>query len=819
MVSVPTTPSWPARRRVRGLAITPFRYGARIRRRPLLSLFTLLLTLLAAVVTAVAVPAQVDAAEGYTLESETVYRVEPAVPAVRVEAAYRMTNTSPDIDLGGGRIRYFFYDGVTLPIEANATDVSVEVNGRAAQFEVVEDIDSFRWLEIAFTDDLQYGDTATVDLRYSLLGDPPRTERSFTRVNPAYVSFPVLAFGDDGGANVSVVIPEDWTPDQVGDEMRVRAEAGTLIYEANEIESPLNFFALFTARQDESLDSKPIKVGDSLFELRAWPGDIEWRDFAERQITEGVPVLERLTGSPWPETAETDVIEASTPYLRGYAGYYYADDDVIEIGEELDSHTMLHELSHAWFNNSAIAERWLSEGLADEIASRTVAALGGELPRPDDLEIDDSVNRTTFRLNSWSSPSGDEADATEAYGYRQAFTVLRALSEEIGDAQMTALVGAVIRGDRAYPAEDGTTASTGTVDWRKFLDLAEQVGGSQQIVDLYRDHVVTPQQVDELDARLAALEQYDALVARGAGWWAPVPVRTNMAQWEFDAAIADIEAAHAALDFRDRLVDELAPLGLAPIADLEDHYERVDDLAVVTGELEQHAAAAGELAEARQALLQRLDLIGQDVPALTQHEYARDPIAVADSTSALAMQAGELAAARSALDATLAEWDLSVPALDRGAFVASPESAIAKIADYQRAADAIVAAHERSVREPSFVERIGEIGITADTLLARADARLAAGDVDGAIEAAEHARRAYDNWEDRGQERLQTAGIAYAGVLLLVVVGLLVFGRGRSPQRDMEAAAADGQTWPDAIAGDAADPADAGEVVAVDSDR
>ena len=96
---------------------------------------------------------------------------------------------------------------------------------------------------------------------------------------------------------------------------------------------------------------------------------------------------------------------------------------------------------------------------------------------------------------------------------------------------------------------------------------------------------------------------------------------------------------------------------------------------------------------------------------------------------------------------------------------------------------------------------------------------MAAGDVDGAIEAAERARRAYDNWEERGRERLQTIGIAYAGVLLLVVVGLLTFGRSRPPQRDMEAAAADGQTWPDAAAGDAADPADAGEVVTVDSDR
>ncbi len=777
-----------------------------------------MLTLLVTVVTAVVLPTDAHAAEGYTLTSQTTYRVDPSAPAVRVEATYRMTNTAPDVDLGGGRTRYFFYDSVTLPVESAATDASVEVNGNAAQFEVVEDVDSFRWLEIEFTNSLRYGETATVVLRYSLEGDPPRTERSFTRVNPAYVSFPVLAYGDDGEADVAVVIPNDWTPDHVGDDLLVRGEAGTLIYEAKEIESPLAFFALFTARQDDSLESKPITVGDSLFELRAWPGDTDWRDFAERQITEGVPVLERLTGSAWPETAETDVIEASTPYLRGYAGYYYADDDVIEVGEELDSHTMLHELSHAWFNDSAIAERWLSEGLADEIAARAVAALGDELPAPDEYEIDGAVDRAAFKLNAWSYPVGDEADATESYGYQQSFTLLRALSDEIGDARMTALVAAVIRGDRAYPAEDGTTAGSGTVDWREFLDLAQQVGGSQQVVDLYRDKVVTAQQQVDLDARQAALDNYDALVARGAGWAAPAPVRTEMAQWKFDAANAGIDDAHAALDIRDELVDELAPLGLTPIPQLEDHYERLDDLSVVTGDLEQQARAAEELGEARHALTQQLDLIGQDVPALTQDEYAGDPLAVADRTSSLAVQAGELAGAMSALDATLAEWDLTVPALDRSAFVASPDSAIATIAGYQRAADAVVGAHARGARDRSFVELMGEIGSTADTRLALADARLAAGDVDGAIAAAERSHRAYDNWDDRGRVRLQTAGITYAGVLLLVVVGLLIWGRSRPQQRDMEPAAADGQTWPDAAAGDAADPADAGEVVAVDPD-
>jgi hypothetical protein len=53
---------------------------------------------------------------------------------------------------------------------------------------------------------------------------------------------------------------------------------------------------------------------------------------------------------------------------------------------------------------------------------------------------------------------------------------------------------------------------------------------------------------------------------------------------------------------------------------------------------------------------------------------------------------------------------------------------------------------------------------------------------------------------------------------LLIVVGLLIFGRSRPVGRDMVPAPAGGQTWPDAAPGDAADPADAGEAGAVDPD-
>lgn len=773
---------------------------------------------LVAALVGVALPGRAEAADGYTLTSATTYRVDPAAPAVTVETTYRMTNTTPDVRLSGGGTRYYFYDGVKVPLEAGAADVTVEVNGRAAQYEQVDDIDGFKWLDVSFESNLRYGKTATIVVRHALEGAPPRTEASFIRVNPAYVSFPVVAYGDDGGADVTVVIPDDWVPDYVGDDLRLRVEPGIQIYEATGIESPQQFFTVFTARQDERLESRPISVGDSSFELRGWPGDEQWRSFAEREISKGIPLLEQLTGTAWPESAETDVIEASTPYLRGYAGYYYADDDVIEVGEELDSHTMLHELSHAWFNDSALGERWLSEGLADEIGARAVAALGDPLPSPDEYEITGSVNRATFHLNTWSNPFGDSADAVEMYGYKQSFRVLRALTDEIGQDKMTAVVAAVLRGDRAYGVSNGTTTSGEVVGWREFLDLAEQVGGSQQLVELYRNDVITPYQVDDLDNRAGAVDAYHALVARSGGWDAPEGLRAAMAAWLFESADDDIDDANTALDLRDALEDELASLGLTPQPTVEVEYEQADELDGVIAELTDQDAAAGRLVTAQSELSRLLPTIEQDVPIIDQSAYAAAPIDIAGEREQLVERADELVDATAALDATLDTFDLTVPELASNAFVLDPAGAIETIAGYQRAAEAVDAAHARHAEQPSFVERMGEVGSTADTLLAHADAQLAIGNVDGAITAADSARHAYDNWADRGRERLETAAITYGGVLLLVIIGLLIFGRSRPAGRDLEPAAAAGQTWPDATAGDAADPADAGEVGAVDPD-
>ncbi len=212
-----------------------------------------------------------------------------------------MTNTSPDRNVGGGRIEFYYYSGLRVPVDDPVTGLTVTVNGRSAQYEQ-HDVDGVPALDVTFNSRLRYGNTYTIDVTYQLAGSAPRTDDSFTRVNPAYMSFVVFTYADEGKGDVRVEVPADWTTDWVGSDFGdIRDEGGTQVYEALDIAVPDDFYVLFTARQDDRLDSKKVTVGGSTFEIRSWPGDDGWQTFTEQHVVDGVPVLERLVGTAWPE--------------------------------------------------------------------------------------------------------------------------------------------------------------------------------------------------------------------------------------------------------------------------------------------------------------------------------------------------------------------------------------------------------------------------------------------------------------------------------------------------------------------------------------
>ncbi len=589
--------------------------------------------------------------DGLTLGSQTTFRLDPANEQILVEATYTVTNVSPNRTQGNQIIQYYF-EGVSMPIPPTATDLVVTgSNGR----NLVVSVDSaafedFSVADVRFARNLFYRGTATFTLSYSLPSGEVRDELSYVRVNPAYAVFEAWGYGDENRVDVRVEIPETFSVDVEGSVHESWVEDGVRIYEATDIADPSEFFLFIIARNDDALEQRTVELEDQRqARVLSWPGDTEWADFVESQLTVGLPILEEMVGLEFPDD-DLEIVESIDPWLLGYAGWYIQEEQRIEASEELDPNLILHEISHAWFTYELFDGRWITEGLANEFSSQAAKAGGETLLNPDRPA---TSGPGAVDLNRWTNAYsfGDQAFEREDFGYNASWYVMRQLSDEIGIEGLARVIWAADQNLLAYVGEaDAEPAEQFIDDWRRFLDLAEEAGGSEEATALFANYVLTSSQAAEVELRDAARAEYQDLVSLGGEWAAPLVVREAMGGWRFDEAGVEIRSASALLDRRDALVQTLQPLNLTFSDEIEIAYQEVAEpksFSAVWNLLGDHQAAAESLvlAEAATAsersVLEQIGLWGTDLS--TQYADSRLAFEQGDTSGAMDLAEGVVA--------------------------------------------------------------------------------------------------------------------------------------------------------------------------------
>jgi hypothetical protein len=305
--------------------------------------------------------------------------VVPAKAVVRVTVDMTAVNDKPSTSAGGVVTRYFF-DRVNLGVQPEATRIRATQDGAALHLATAKRT-GYRLVTVRFRGQLFYGDSAHVRLAFDLPAGAPRSS-SGVRVGPAFATFLAWAFGDRG--SVEVDVPGGFSVDTTGDPMTSTTGAGGAQVLAATAASAADWYAWINARNDAGLTRNTLRIaGGEQIIVRAWPEDRPWRQRVTRLLTTGVPDLVALIGLPWPVDGPLSVLEIHAPLLEGYSGFYNTSKQQITISEDLDDLTIVHEASHAWFNARLFSERWITEGLADEYASRTLARLGIHVKGPD----------------------------------------------------------------------------------------------------------------------------------------------------------------------------------------------------------------------------------------------------------------------------------------------------------------------------------------------------------------------------------------------------------------------------------------------------
>jgi hypothetical protein len=541
------------------------------------------------------------------------YTLVPARRVVRVVVDVTARNDKPNL-VSGGVVTRYFYDGFRIGLQPEAASIRATANGTSLGT-TKRPQDGYTELEVRFRSSLFYHQVAKVRVTFDLPGGAPRS-KSEIRVGPAFATFAAWAFGETGSVRSSSRPAS--TPRRAAPTSSARPSGSTTVFTAASVTDVPAWDVVVTADRASALTScadrpagrraprRPRLAGRSVVATR--------RDGAP---VDGAPEARRGDGPDLAGLRRPRGLRVHTPLLEGYAGIFYEGENRIEISEDLDDLTILHEASHAWFNGDLFDGRWINEGFADTFASRTLDAigLGGWTPNP--------VNPTqpaAVRLNDWTFPgriSDAQTDAHEAYGYDAAWTVVRTIASELGPDGMRSVLAAAEAHQIAYAGAGTPETVTGPADWHRLLDLYDERGGSQTADDVFRRWVVNDAQRADLDARQTARTAYADLVDAGGGWLPPIYVRDSMAGWRFDEATGRIDAAHEILEQRGELDRVASQLGAPAPTDLRAAYQTASDsftpaTTLATREIAdgQAAVAAATAVAAPRDLLVTVGLLG-----------------------------------------------------------------------------------------------------------------------------------------------------------------------------------------------------------------
>ena len=321
---------------------------------------------------------------------------------------------------------------VPLPVEAANIAAFDGTRELRVTVEDSEDEDSFSVALVHFRSNLFFKRSRTVTVTYEIPGGEPRSEDS-TRVNSAFVGFQLVAFGDPDGAEVRLVGLDDYQVSLDGERMTLETdEAGKDVLVAKAIADPQEWFVLVGAINDDALTITDHEFTGQNITIRNWPGDDQWYDTVSDTFELGLPALADLVGLAWPIDDTLVVTESIAPNISGFGGWFFVEDGTqIEIGEEVDRQIVLHEMSHAWFNDDLFVGRWITEGFAEEAASIVLREVFNAREFP---IVVSAFDTSAVNLNAWVFPNvqSDLTDAHEAYGYNASWSVIHDLTTEIG---------------------------------------------------------------------------------------------------------------------------------------------------------------------------------------------------------------------------------------------------------------------------------------------------------------------------------------------------------------------------------------------------
>lgn len=273
---------------------------------------TALTTVAVAAVGLVATASAANAEGGLAEKGKAKYVVPGDGKPITVTQTMTVTNQSPST-----ATRYFFWTGYPLWLPNGGTNLKATSGGSPISVRL-KTIEGQKYADVTFPKRLQYGQTRTFTLTYTVPGAPPRSA-SPGRVGKGFAAIDVFSPGDAGEATIEIVAPRAMTVNL--SERYAETNSGDNRVSTLSGGGSDGLWSLLSLRDSSQTLKKEVKVGNRTFNLAAFPGDTAWVAHITKNLPPTLQELEKLAGQKWP-TPTTSISEDFSRQVYGWDGTY-----------------------------------------------------------------------------------------------------------------------------------------------------------------------------------------------------------------------------------------------------------------------------------------------------------------------------------------------------------------------------------------------------------------------------------------------------------------------------------------------------------------
>ena len=372
------------------------------------SLFTLILTFVILIVGALPI-ASADWNQNI-IEIDAAYEVIPEEMVVHVSKEFTFSNHDSDTRFWRG-----YYSNLNYKLPDGIENIQIYDSDQEMEFYKPDAKDSYYTFE--FNKNIWYEKSYTFTVEYDIA------------IHKNTAVFHISENGDN--TKVTVSIPDgydvsidrnDYTKTQLSDVNTYRFDKGL------NWDKPCFVDAVHPTEMQVVKDTIHLKEKDVKIIVEFWDGEDEWGNEMLSAAIESLPVLEDVTGLPYPTEYDITITQATSADTLGYGGANNDVEGIILLHTE-NYETLIHELAHYWTRECNFEAIWMDEGYANLYTYLVL-----DQTHPDDaaarkelyFEQYETMKSThDISLSDWKVPdSFNSENANDVdYGYKKSFVL------------------------------------------------------------------------------------------------------------------------------------------------------------------------------------------------------------------------------------------------------------------------------------------------------------------------------------------------------------------------------------------------------------